>query len=207
MAINAQGYFEHLRAYLSDDYIVDQGVTDTLTIKDKYFPEGSRKEAVRKIMFGFTGEAFALNLDKKIKKNGKGKQNEFSPPLFQFLNDNAKPWSKKCDYVIFHRLPRHIYVYCIELKSKAISAETITAQLTAGHCWVQSLKKVLEQYTGHKHPLMLQKFVFSSNKNPATYLGPEGKYLAREPSVRFYHYDDLDGLTLEDLENSSVMSV
>lgn len=203
MALNVQGAFDHLRAHLSDHYIIDGDGKGTLTIKDKYYPEGQGKAAVRKITFGYTGDAFAFNLDWKTQKN----KREFSPPLFQFLDDQAKPWSKKCDYIIFHRLPRNIFVYYIELKSNSIKAENIAAQLEAGHCWVQSLKNILDQYTGIKRPLKVQKFVFSSNNNPAAYLGPELKYLVREPSIRFYNYSDLIGMNLEDLENSSVVTV
>lgn len=203
MALNARGYFSHLRAFLSDDYIVDKGDRGVLTIKDKYYPAGATKPAIRKIVFPFTGDAFALNLDMKEKKG----KSEVSPALFRFLDDNAKPWSKKCDYVIFHRLPRHIYVYCIELKSDGINAETICAQLDAARCWLQSLKRVIEHYTRHEHPLKVQRFVFSSNKNPAAYLQPDGAYLARDPSIRFYNYDDLDGMSLADLENTSIETV
>lgn len=205
MAINLHGYFEHLRSYLADDYIVDYGADDNLTIREKYYPEGSEKPKTMKLHFSFTGEAFAVNLDRKEKQSkGKG---EYSPPLFAFLDDNGKPWSKKCDYVIFHRLPRHIYVYCIELKSKGINVETISGQLNAGASWVRSLTKIIENYSGHKKPIKVQKFVFSSNENPSAYLGPEGKYLARDPSVRFYHYDDVKGVGLEEFENSSVDTV
>ncbi|WP_155986105.1 hypothetical protein [Thioalkalivibrio sp. AKL10] len=205
MAINLHGYFEHLRSYLADDYIVDCGEGGTLTIKEKYYPEGSGSPKIMKIQFSFTGEAFAINLDKKVKKSkGKG---ECSQALFAFLDDNGKPWSKKCDYVIFHRLPRHIYVYCIELKSKGINVDTISGQLNAGVSWVKSLKKIIETYSGHRKQIKVQKFVFSSNRNPVAYLGPEGKYLARDPSVRFYHYDDVKGVALEEFENSSVDTV
>ncbi len=158
-----------------------------------------------KIHFSFEGEAFAVNLDRK-EKNPKG-NGKYSPPLFSFLDDNGKPWSKKCDYVIFHRMPRHIYVYCIELKSKGINAETISGQLSAGVSWVKSLKKIIEHYSGHKKPIKVQKFVFSSNNKPDAYLGPEKKYLARDRSVRFYHYDEIKGNSLEDFENSCIETV
>ena len=205
MAININGYFEHLRSYLADTYIVDDGSRGKIVITERYYPEDSEKAKTMKIEFSFTGDAFAVNLDRKEKKSkGKG---EYSPPLFAFLDDNGKPWSKKCDYVIFHRLPRHIYVYCIELKSKGINAETISSQLNASASWVKSLKKIIENYSGHKKPIKVQKFVFSSNSNPDAYLGPEGKYLARDPSIRFYHYDDVTGIGLEEFENSCVESV
>ncbi|MBM1143653.1 hypothetical protein GN155_007685 [Alcanivorax sp. ZXX171] len=205
MAINLHGYFEHLRSYLENSYIADNGDDGTLTITEKYYTEDSARPKTLTIKLSFSGEAFAVNLDKKEKKKrGKG---EYSPPLFSFLDDNGKPWSKKCDYVIFHRLPRNIYVYCIELKSKAINVESISGQLNAGVSWVRSLKKIIENYSGHKKPIKVQKFIFSSNENPNAYLDPEGKYLARDPSVRFYHYDEILGADLGNFENSSIDTV
>lgn len=209
MALNAQGYFNHLRTYFADDYVVDWGDADALSITDKYYPDGDSKQSVRKIVFPFIGEAFAVNLDMTVntKENGKKSKSEFSPPLYRFLDDNGKPWSKRCDYVIFHRLPLGLYVYCIELKSNYIDAEKISAQLASASCWVRSLKSVIENYTGHSLEIKVQKFVFSTNNKPAAHLSPDGKYLARDPSIRFYHYDDLDEMSLADLENISLETI
>ena len=55
--------------------------------------------------------------------------------------------------------------------------------------------------------MRVRKFVLTENENPAAYLDAAGKYLARDPSIRHYHYNDLKGLTLDTLENSSIRMV
>lgn len=194
MALNAEGYFGHIKACLSKDFIQDHGDGEAITLKEKI--DGMPKPQT--VTFPFQGEAFSINLDLKPKKKGD------DPRLFRFLDDEAKPWARKCDFVVFHRMPVGIYAYLIEFKSNGIDGAGIKAQLDASSNWLKSLKRVVEHYFGHSHLLTVQKFVFSSNTNPGAYLDAAGKYLKADPAIRFYHYDALQSLSLGDLENNVV---
>ena len=61
------------------------------------------------------------------------------------------------------------------------------------------------QFNGKR--LHLTKFVLSCHPNPAAYLDREGKYLQRDHSIRHYLYPDIDGLSLDDLENTNVETI
>lgn len=191
MPLNAEGYFGHIKACLNKDFIQDYGDGEAIRLKEKI--AGAPAQIVT---FPFQGEAFSINLDLKAKQKGD------DPRLFRFLDDESKPWARKCDFVVFHRMPIGIYAYLIEFKSNGIDASSIKAQLDASTNWLKSLKFVVERYFGHNHQLTVQKFVFSSNTNPGAYLDAAGKYLKADPAVRFYHYDALEGLSLGDLENN-----
>ncbi|MEZ5478342.1 MAG: hypothetical protein R3E95_12935 [Thiolinea sp.] len=81
-------------------------------MEEKIFMKGGeeRKQAVR---LGYSGEIIVIQLDKKNKRGN-------SDPLFHFFEDDARPWSKRCDYVIFQLLNKKISVYCIEFKSASL---------------------------------------------------------------------------------------
>ena len=209
MALDAHGHFNQLLAFLDEDYLVEQGNENEIILKDEAIIDEERGIEGIELSFPFIGEAFVVNLDMTIQKKEDGEKSKkpFSPQLFRFLKDDAKAWAKKCDYVIFHRVTDELYAYCIELKSKGITAETIEAQLGAGYNWVRSLKKVIEHYTGHEMPIKVQKFIFSSTPNPERYTLPDGKYLERNPTIRLYTYNELEGLSLADLENRFVDAV
>ena len=196
MALTAEGYFEHVKECLNPKFIQDNGQKQTIKLVEKIQGAGKRE-----VKFDFEGEAFSINLDLKQTKQGE------DPRLFRFLEDDAKPWAKKCDFVIFHRMPVGIYAYLIEFKSNSIDGPGIKAQLDASLNWLKSLKRIVEYYYSQDHELNVQKFVFSSNTNPGDYLDKNGKYLKADPSIRFYHYDDLPGLTLSELENTKIESV
>ena len=195
MAINAQGYFDHLRAYISNKYVVDNGGGGEIQLKEKYFLETDTKPRTRLIKLDFKGDAFAIKLDGK------------NDPLFHFLEDEGHPWSKRCDFVIFHRSGRTINVHCIEFKSTGLTYDKFGAQLKAGVAWCQSLNETIRIYTQERKRLNVRKFVFISNTSPDAYLSDDKKYIQRDPSIRFYHYDDVNGMALEDLENSCVNTV
>lgn len=205
MTVAAANYFRHLRAYLASDYIVDNGENGNLTLIEKYYTAESTELLTRTVQFGFAGEAFAINLDKKegSKKHG----TSISPKLFNFLEDSGQPWSKKCDFVIFQRHQRNVFAYCVEFKSDSVNVDNITKQLKAGVCWVQSLKRVIEHYCEVKHAIKVKKFVFCSRDDVSPYVDADGKYLVREPSIRLYRYADLNGMSLEQLDNTSVVRV
>jgi hypothetical protein len=100
-----------------------------------------------------------------------------------------------------------VTVYLFEIKTKSLDAGSIIDQLKSGVHWCACLRKVVAQYTGDNRPLKIKKFVLTENNNPDAYLDAEGKYLARDPSVRHYRYDEIEALGLDDLENDSVNTV
>src|SRR5690349_8890956 len=131
MPLNAQGYFNALRSYLNTaEYEVTDTEAGRIVLKEKVFVGGSSKPVEYKVRLGVTGEALVINLDKK--KNGN------SQPLFNFLNDNAKPWSKRCDFVVFHRLKERINVHCLEFKSATLP-DSLVDQLEASEAWCRAL--------------------------------------------------------------------
>lgn len=195
MTLEASSYFDHLFAYLSDHYLVYYGVDEEIVLREKYFKPGKTRSSTRTVKLPFKGKAFALKLD------------GVEGPLFNFLDDNGKEWSKKCDFIVFQYQKRQIFCYLFEFKTSSLDAGSIIGQLRSGAHWCASLRKVIEQYTGESKPFRLKKFVLTENENPERYLDASKKYLARDPSVRHYNYDDLKGLSLDDLENSSVSKV
>ena len=126
--------------------------------------------------------------------------------MFHFLDDTAKPWSKRCDFVIFYVKGQRFCADCIEFKSKSLTAEKIVPQLKAGACWVHSLKRTIEHYTGDKRKIHLRKFVFAENDNPDAYL-ELNRQLRADPSIRYYHFDEVHGQALADLQNTSVQEI
>src|SRR5258707_12687735 len=165
MSLNAQGYFNALRSYLNTkDYEVKDTDAGRIVLKEKIYVAGSPKPVVYKVRLGVTGEALAINLDRK-------ESNGSSLPLFRFLNDNAKPWSKRCDFVVFHRVKERINVHCFEFKSGSFP-EALVDQLNASEAWCRALHSTIEHYTGDEKRLYLTKFVLSCHKDPAPYLDP-----------------------------------
>lgn len=195
MSLDASSYFDHLRAYLFKDYVIDDGSLGTVTLTEKYYLPGSTKKVTRKVVLPFKGKAFAIKLD--------GHKDR----LFHFLDDNGKEWSKRCDFVVFQCYRGAINAYLFEFKTKSLDASSIIDQLKSGAHWCACLRKVVHQYTGDDRRIRLRKFVFTENDNPGAYLDTAGKYLDRDPSIRHYHYDDLAGLTLDTLENGSIRRV
>lgn len=195
MSLEAVSYFDHLRAYIADTYVVDEGTTGSITLAEKYFREGEIQKSTHKVTLPFNGKAFALKLDGR------------KEPLFHFLDDNGKQWSKRCDFVVFQCYQRSLNAYLFEFKTKSLDPSSIIDQLRAGAHWCASLRKVVSQYTGDDQNIRIRKFVLTENENPAPYLDSAGRYLARDPSIRHYHYDQLDGLTLDTLDNTSVRTV
>lgn len=195
MTLDPSSYFDHIKAYISGKYVVHDGEGGEVVLKEKYFREGESKKATRIVKFQYKGKAFAIKLD--------GRQD----PLFHFLDDNGKEWSKRCDFVVFQCFNRQVRAYLFEFKAKSLDAGSIIDQLKSGANWCASLRKVVEQYTGDSRPIKIKKFVLTENNNPDAYLDAAKKYLARDPSVRHYHYDDIENLSLDELENTSVNTV
>ena len=203
MSLDAETYFQHLKAYVNNRYVVDDGDGGQIILTEKYFSEGGTRARTRKIALGLSGLGLAFKLDhdqvELLRKKAK-------PPLFHFLDDNAKPWSKRCDFVIFRTEGRSFVADCIEFKSKSLTAEKIVPQLRAGVSWCKSLKRTIEHYTGDARRIRVRKFVFGTNDNPGAYVTADGQ-LNADPSIRYYHFDDVDGRGLSELQNTSVTEI
>lgn len=181
-----------MRAYLNTNtYEVTKRDNDRIVLEEKIFMQGGT-ERKQKVRLGYSGEVIVIQLDKKNQRGN-------SDPLFHFFDDDARPWSKRCDYVIFQLLDRKITVYCIEFKSASLP-ESLVDQLVASEAWCKSVHSIINLYTGEKKRLNLKKFVFSCMDDPSRFIDQEG-YLNRDHSIRHYHYDDLNNMSVEELEN------
>ena len=203
MTLDAPTYLGHLRAYLNDRYVMDDGSTGEVVLREKYFPPTGRRAKTRKIRLLLPGPGLAFKLDHDQVELQRKKS---KPALFHFLDDTAKPWSRRCDFVIFYVNGRAFHADCIEFKSKSLTAEKIVPQLGAGMSWVTSLKRTIDHYTGYKRRIRLRKFVFAENENPGAYLDPN-RQLNADPSIRYYHFDEVNGQPLADLQNTSVQEI
>jgi|SRR5947209_8477862 len=200
MPLNAQGYFNALRSYLNTaHYEVTQLDTGRIVLKEKIYLPGNQQHEI-KVRLNVSGEALVINLDKK---NSRGNVD----PLFHFLDDNAKPWSRRCDFVIFHLHRNRLHVLCFEFKWATLPADSVVEQLKASEAWCRALHRIIKLYTTKVKPLYLTKYVLSSHPNPAPYLDAEGKYLLRDHSVRHYLYNDIDGMALDALENTNIETI
>jgi hypothetical protein len=63
---------------------------------------------------------------------------------------------------------------------------------------------MIKHYTGEARRLHLTKFVLSCHPNTALFLDSTGKYLQRDHSIRHYLYQDIDGLSIDALDNANV---
>ena len=203
MTLPAPTYFEHLKAYVNSEYVMHDGADGKVILAEKYFLAGDVKPQDRKIELLLPGPGMVFKLDHDEFETRKGKE---KPALFHFLDDQAKPWSKRCDFVVFYVESRSFHADCIEFKSKSLTAETIVPQLKAGECWVRSLKRTIEHYTGDTRRIRLRKFVFAANENPAAYLD-RNRQLNADPSIRYYHFDEVEGQSLHDLQNTSIQDI
>lgn len=203
MSLAASTYFQHLKAYVNSDYVVHDGEGGTVILSEKYFRPEDVKPQTRTVHLELPGSGMAFKLDNDDFE--KSKRNE-KPALFHFLDDTSKPWSKRCDFVVFYVNRRSFHADCIEFKSKSLTADKIVPQLKAGACWVSALKRTVEQYTGDKQRIKLRKFVFADNATPDAYLDANRQLLA-DPSIRYYHFDEVQGRSLTELQNTSVQDV
>ena len=196
MALNAQGYFNCLKSYLNTNHYGEpQPKADEILLKEKVFGQSGSKPIEYKVNLKATGEVLVIKLD--TKKNGS------SLPLFHFLDDNAKPWSKRCDFVVFNLRKNKLYVYCLEFKSETIPHD-VPEQLGASVAWCKALQATVSAYTTKRNTLHVSKYVVSNHPDPSPYLDVDGKYLQRDHTIRHYRYADLNGLALTDLENSNI---
>jgi len=144
MTLAAGTYFEHLKAYVNSDYVMHDGAGGKVVLTEKYLRPLTEEEIAlqaekgmtpkdlqqeRKIELLLPGAGMAFKLDHDDFDNAKKKN---KPALFHFLDDTGKPWSKRCDFVIFYVNGRAFHADCIEFKSKSLTAEKIVPQLRAG---------------------------------------------------------------------------
>lgn len=203
MTLNASTYFEHLRAYVNDRYVTHEGTGGEVVLREKYFPATGTRAKTRRIRLLLPGRGLVFKLDHDQVESQRKKS---KPPLFHFLDDTAKPWSKRCDFVIFYVAGRAFHADCIEFKSKSLSTDRIVPQLRAGTNWVNTLKRTIQHYTGDKRRIRLRKFVFGDNENPDRYLD-SNRQLNTDPSIRYYHFDEVQGQPLIGLRNTSVQEI
>ena len=203
MTLDAFTYLQHLRAYVNDDYIVHDGSAGRVVLIEKYFRQEDMKPQKRKIDLILPGAGMTFKLDYDDFETSRKKS---KPPLFHFLDDTAKPWSKRCDFVIFYVNGRAFHADYIEFKSKSLSAEKIVPQLNAGMNWVNTLKRTIEHYTGDKRRIRARKFVFAENENPNSYIDSNRQLIA-DPSIRYYHFDEVQGQPLTELQNTSMQEI
>lgn len=201
MPINAQGYFNALRSYLNTGhYEVTETDGGRIVLKEKIYPPGSSASIEQKVKLVVPGSALVINLDKKIRGT------DHSHPLFHFLDDTAKPWSKRCDYVVFHLYGGQGYALCIEFKSSSLP-DSLVDQLKASESWCRALHSIIQHYTGEAREIFLTKYVLSCHPKPAAYLDSNGKYILRDHTIRHYLYQDIDGLSLDALDNTNIESI
>ncbi len=218
MTLAAGTYFEHLKAYVNSEYVMDEGEGGKVILTEKYFrplteqeievqaetrttPKDLQQERRIELLLPGTGMAFKLDHDDFDTAKKKRK-----PALFHFLDDTAKPWSKRRDFVIFYVKGRAFHADCIEFKSKSLTAEKIVPQLKAGFCWVHALKRTIEHYTGDTRRFKVRKFVFAENANPDPYLEPN-RQLKADPSIRYYHFEEVNGQPITNLQNASEQEI
>ena len=203
MTLDANTYFRHLRAYVNDEYVTHDGAGGRVILTEIFFRPENLEPQKRKVelLLPGAGMAFKLDHDAFDRSSRRGK-----PPLFHFLDDNAKPWSKRCDFVVFYVNSQAFCADCIEFKSKSLTANKIVPQLEAGVRWVKSLKRTIEHYTGDKRRIRLRKFIFGENEKPGAYLDLN-RQLNADPSIRYYHFDEVQGQPLAALQNASVQGI
>jgi len=210
-ALDAKGYFQHLKSYLNTDYYALQpNMHGVLKLKEKVFTKDGEQEI--EVPLQVEGEAFAIKLDTKVSlKNGKSKMDKKSDhqPLFHFLDDQGKPWSKRCDFIIFHLYKKKVKIYCFEFKYKSLPADSVVAQLTASELWCKALQSTIQIYTTHKKPLKMTKFAltFCDTDKVSVYLDDENKYLTKDPTIRHYHYDEIKGMALHELDHEVELTI
>lgn len=205
MPINADGYLSHLKSYLDTREVNgnkphygqlckakerrSQGENELILADDA---EGVKERLIAKL--SYSGRVVGLKLD--------ACQN----PLFHFLDqDGKRPWSRRCDFVLFQALDNQLKCYLIEFKKARtrIPASDVMLQLHAGEAWCMTLHRLLSVYSNKDTEIQLSKYLFTACENPGPDLDPDGKYLKDYPDIRHYLFSDVDGMALEDLENDT----
>lgn len=209
MAITFQSYFAALRDYLNTDgYEVTEVEDEKVVINDDVYWPDAKTPKDQRVRLVVPGEAIVINLDSKFTKEGNRSKRGtgFSRPFFHFLEENSKPWAKRCDFVIFHLHRNQISAICIEFKSAKLPI-SLPDQMNAGTAWCRSLHSIIKHYTGKSKRMRITKYVLSCSESPEVFLDADGKYLKKDHTIRHYHYNDIDGMSLYALENSHVETI
>jgi hypothetical protein len=112
MELNSQGYLNFLRLHLNiKDYEKSAVKNGQITLREKIFGKTGDLPKEYRVKLNADGDVLVINLDATVR----GK----SLPLFHFLESNGKPWSKRCDFVVFNARDDGLYVYCLSLNQKA----------------------------------------------------------------------------------------
>ena len=209
MAITPQSYFAALRDYLNTDgYEVNEVEDEKIVINDDVYWPGSKQPKKQRVKLVVPGEAIVINLDAKFTREGKRsrKGKGASRPFFHFLDDESKPWAKRCDFIIFHLHRNRISALCIEFKSASFP-ESLVDQMNASTAWCRSLHSIIKHYTGKIKRVHITKYVLSCHEIPERFLCDDGKYLKKDHTIRHYHYNEVDGMSLDALENTHVETI
>ena len=195
-------FFELIKSCVTSTYLRANNLDasrERVNLNEKVeYPDGRRVK--RTVRLFFEGEAFTVKLD--YTNSGS------CPPLYHFLReDQPKPWAKRCDFIVFHRLPSAIYCYLFEFKSDAPDIVGAARQLEAGLAWLKSLHRILHHYTDETFPIVAQKFLLTSKREPDAIVDETGKYLIHDTTIRHYHYQELEGMDLADLENRNAVEL
>ena len=134
-----------------------------IVLKEKVYFAGN-KDKEYKVRLSAPGETIVIKLDKK---NLKGN----SDPLFHFLDDKGMPWSKRCDFVIFHFHQNKLNVLILEFKSNTFP-DGLIDQINATVAWCRALHSIIKIYTDKSKRLSIQKFVLSSHPAPTQSVAP-----------------------------------
>ena len=105
-----------------------------------------------------------------------------------------------------HRQGNRLNAYCFEFKWTTLP-DSIADQLKASEAWCRALHSIIKLYTAKTKRLNLTKYVLSCHPNPAPYLDAAGQYLQRDHTIRHYLYSEIEGLSLDALENTNVESL
>ena len=164
MALDAQGFYNCLYSYLNMKYYsIQTNMHNKLKLREKIsIPDGYTEI---NICFSIEGKAFAFKLDKLNDEKGHPRKGQHLE-LFHFLDNEGKPWSRRCDFVIFHLYQNRIKVYCLEFKYKSLPIDGIISQLKASEDWCKSLCAIIRIYTGKRKRLNLTKYVLSYCDDP-----------------------------------------
>ncbi len=191
MALTAEGYFQALNKHLEKGYKIGKRDRGRIVLEEPVYWPGETNSKTETVRLKFNGQVLVVRLDQRRPR-----------PLFHFLEDDSKPWTKRCDFVVFQFLANRLNIYCIEFKSASLPPSLID-QLDAGEAWCRSMHSIIKAYTGKSKRMNLRKFVFSCMPDVGRFVDGDGCY-NKDHSIRHFHYDDLKKLTLDDLTNPSV---
>jgi hypothetical protein len=127
----------------------------------------------------------------------------YSDALRSFVDGNANPCLKYCDYVVLHRMRERLSVHCIEFESGSLP-DRLVDRLEASGAWCRTVHSIIKHYPAKATGLHLTEFVLSCHSSPTPCLDAAGKYLQRDHSIRHYLHENIDGFALNALNNTNV---